>query len=118
MERDTPVVENGPIEGVSNLQGTQQSLPEENNCSQLEDDCLIARARAVGVDYEFNWAMKGCHHHHHYHYYYHYTIVLMRLGAPLLGLAKCIYYPRICTVIHGTEVRLPLINWSDFKMTL
>ena len=53
MERDTPVVENGPIEGASSLQGTQQSLPEENNCSQLEDDCLIARARAVGVDYEF-----------------------------------------------------------------
>ena len=53
MERDTPVVENGPIEGASNSQGTQQSLPEENNYSQLEDDRLIARARAVGVDYEF-----------------------------------------------------------------
>ena len=53
MERDTAVVENGPIEGASNSQGTQQSLPEENNCSQLEDDRLIARARAVGVDYEF-----------------------------------------------------------------
>ena len=53
MERDTPIVENGPIEGASNLQGTQQSLPEENNCSQLEDDCVTARARAVGVDYEF-----------------------------------------------------------------
>ena len=53
MERDTPVVENGPIEGASNSQGTQQSLPEENNCSQLEDDRLIARARAVDVDYEF-----------------------------------------------------------------
>ena len=53
MERDTPVVENGPIEGASNSQGTQQSLPEENNCSQLEDDRLIARARAVGVNYEF-----------------------------------------------------------------
>ena len=53
MERDTPVVENGPIEVASNSQGTQQSLPEENNYSQLEDDRLIARARAVGVDYEF-----------------------------------------------------------------
>ena len=53
MERDTPVVENGPIEEASNSHGTQQSLPEENNCSQLEDDRLIARARAVGVDYEF-----------------------------------------------------------------
>ena len=53
MERDTPVVENGPIEGASNSQGTQKPLPEENNCSQLEDDRLIARARAVGVDYEF-----------------------------------------------------------------
>ena len=53
MERNTPVVENGPTEGASNSQGTQQSLPEENNCSQLEDDHLVARARAVGVDYEF-----------------------------------------------------------------
>ena len=53
MERDTPVVENGPIEGASNSQGTQQPLPEENNCSQLEDDRLITRARAVSVDYEF-----------------------------------------------------------------
>ena len=53
MERDTPVVENGPIEGASNSQETQQSLPEENNCSQLEDDRLAARARVVGVDYEF-----------------------------------------------------------------
>ena len=52
MERDTPVVENGPIEGASNSQGTQQSLPEDNNCSQLEDDRLISRVRAVGVDYE------------------------------------------------------------------
>ena len=53
MERDTPVVENGRIEGASDSQGTQQSLPEENNCSLLEDDRLIARARAVGVDCEF-----------------------------------------------------------------
>ena len=52
MERDTPVEGNDRIEGASNSQGTQQSLPEENNCSQL-DDRLIARARAVGVDYEF-----------------------------------------------------------------
>ena len=54
MERDTPrpVEGNDRIEGASNSQGTQQSLPEENNCSQL-DDRLIARTRAVGVDYEF-----------------------------------------------------------------
>ena len=39
------MVENGPIEEASDSQGTQQSLPE--------DDGLIARARAVGVDYEF-----------------------------------------------------------------
>ena len=50
MERDTPVVENGPIEAASNSQGTQQSLPEGNDCSHLEDESLIARARAVGVD--------------------------------------------------------------------
>ena len=39
------MVENGPIEEASDSQGMQQSLPE--------DDGLIARARAVGVDYEF-----------------------------------------------------------------
>ena len=57
MERDTPVVARGnaPIEGPSNLQGTQHPLAEVNisSSSHLEDDRLIARARAVGVDYEF-----------------------------------------------------------------
>ena len=53
MERHTPAVENGPIEGASNVQETQQPLPEVNSSSHLEDDRLIARARAVGVDYEF-----------------------------------------------------------------
>ena len=53
MERDTLVVRNAPIEGASNVQETQQPLPEVNNSSHLEDDRLIARARAVGVDYEF-----------------------------------------------------------------
>ena len=47
------VVENDPIEGASNVQETQQPLPEVNKSSHLEDDRLIARARAVGVDYEF-----------------------------------------------------------------
>ena len=57
MERDTPVVGNAPIEGPSNSQGTQHPLVEVNisSSSHLEDDrlYLIARARAVGVDYEF-----------------------------------------------------------------
>ena len=55
MERDTPVVEIALIEGASNSQGTQHRLPEINTESSghLEDDRLIARARAVGVDYEF-----------------------------------------------------------------
>ena len=53
LEQHTPAVENGPIEGASNVQETQQPLPEVNNSSHLEDDRLIARARAVGVDYEF-----------------------------------------------------------------
>ena len=55
MERDTPVVGNAPIEGPSNSQGTQHPLAEVNisSSSHLEDDRLIARARAVGVDYEF-----------------------------------------------------------------
>ena len=55
MERDTPVlpVESGLIEGAGNPQGTQQLRPEVNNSSQLEDDRIIARARAVGLDYEF-----------------------------------------------------------------
>ncbi|CAH3191003.1 unnamed protein product [Porites lobata] len=53
LEQHTPAVENGPIEGAGNVQETQQPLPEVNNSSHLEDDRLIARARAVGVDYEF-----------------------------------------------------------------
>ena len=53
MERHTPAVENGPIEGASNVQETQQPLPEVNSSSHLADDRLIARARVVGVDYEF-----------------------------------------------------------------
>ena len=57
MERDTPVVARGnaPILGPSNLQGTQHPLAKVNitTSSHLEDDRLIARARAVGVDYEF-----------------------------------------------------------------
>ena len=55
MERDTLVVENAPIQGPSNSQGTQHPLAEVNisRSSHLEDDRLIARARAVGVDYEF-----------------------------------------------------------------
>ena len=55
MERDTPVVEIALFEGASNSQGKQHRLPEINTESSghLEDDRLIARARAVGVDYEF-----------------------------------------------------------------
>ena len=54
MERDTPVVGNAPTEGPSNLQGTQHPLAEVNisSSSHLEDDRLITRARAVGVDYQ------------------------------------------------------------------
>ena len=53
MERHTSAVENGPIERASSVRETQQPFPEVNNSSHLEDDRLIARARAVGVDYEF-----------------------------------------------------------------
>ena len=55
MERDTLVVGNVPIEGPSNSQGTQHPFAEVNisSSSHLEDDRLIAIARAVGVDYEF-----------------------------------------------------------------
>ena len=55
MERDTPVVGNAPIEGPSNSQGTQHPLAEVNisSSSHLEDGRLIARAWAVGVDYQF-----------------------------------------------------------------
>ena len=35
------------------MQETQQPLSEVDNSSHLEDDLLIARAMAVGVDYEF-----------------------------------------------------------------
>ena len=55
LDRDTPVVpaENGLIEGAGNSQGTQQLRPEVNNSSQLKNDRITARARAVGLDYEF-----------------------------------------------------------------
>ena len=53
LERHFPAVENGPVEGASNVQETQLPLPEVSNSSHLEDDRLLARARAVGVDYEF-----------------------------------------------------------------
>jgi len=33
--------------------GIQQPVPEIENSCHLEDTCLIARARAVGVVYEF-----------------------------------------------------------------
>ena len=61
MERDTPVVEIALIEGASNSQGTQHRLPEINTESSghLEDDRLIARARAVGVDYEWKQRIIG-----------------------------------------------------------
>ena len=42
-----------PNSGSKQHAETQQPLPEINNSSHLEDGCLIARARAVGVDYEF-----------------------------------------------------------------
>ena len=38
---------------ASNALETQQSVPEVNNSSCIEDSHLIARARAVGVVYEF-----------------------------------------------------------------
>ena len=44
-----------PNLGTKYSQGTQHPLAEVNisSSSHLEDDRLIARARAVGVDYEF-----------------------------------------------------------------
>ena len=53
MERETPAVENGLIEGASNLHQTQQPLIEGNSSNHVEDNRLMARARAVGVDYKF-----------------------------------------------------------------
>ena len=53
LERETPAVENGLIEGASNLHQTQQPLVEGNSSNHLEDNRLMVRARAVGVDYKF-----------------------------------------------------------------
>ena len=38
---------------ANNLMETQQPLPQVNDSNQLEDIQLIARARAVGIQYEF-----------------------------------------------------------------
>ena len=52
FERENLVLEESPILEASNSLETQQPVPEVNS-SHLEDSHLIARARAVGVVYEF-----------------------------------------------------------------
>ena len=54
FERENPVLENCLILEASNsLETQQQPVPEINNSVHLDDSRLIARARAVGVVYEF-----------------------------------------------------------------
>ena len=52
MERDATVVANGLIEVANISLGTQQTPPAVSSSSYLEDERIIARARAVGLDYE------------------------------------------------------------------
>ena len=52
FERENPVLEESLILEASNSLETQQPVPQVNS-SHLEDSHLIARARAVGVVYEF-----------------------------------------------------------------
>ena len=51
--KQNPVLENCLIFETSNSLEAQQPVPETNNSSHLENSQLIARARAVGVIYEF-----------------------------------------------------------------
>ena len=53
MERDATVVANGLIEVANISLGTQQTPPAVSSSRYLEDERIIARARAVGLDYEF-----------------------------------------------------------------
>ena len=53
FETENPVLENCLIFETSNSLEAQQPVPETNKSCQLEDSQLIARARAVGVIYEF-----------------------------------------------------------------
>lgn len=52
-ERENGLLENGMILEASSQLGIQQNVPETVNSCHSEDTHLIARARAVGVVYEF-----------------------------------------------------------------
>ncbi|XP_068686923.1 uncharacterized protein [Montipora foliosa] len=52
-ERELAVMGNQMLSVANNLMETQQPLPQVNDSNQLEDIQLIARARAVGIQYEF-----------------------------------------------------------------
>ena len=52
-ERELVVKGNQMLSVANNLMETQQPLPQLNDSNQLEHIQLIARARAVGIQYEF-----------------------------------------------------------------
>ena len=49
---ENPVLEDSVILNTTNSVETERPLPEVSTSSHVEDSCLIARARAVGVVYE------------------------------------------------------------------
>ena len=52
-ERELVVIGNQMLSVANNMMETQQPLPQVNDSQQLEDIQLIARAKAVGIQYEF-----------------------------------------------------------------
>ena len=52
-ERELVLMGNQMLSLANNLMETQQPLPQVNDSNRLEDIQLIARARAVGIQYEF-----------------------------------------------------------------
>ena len=53
FERENPVSENHLLLAASDSLEIQPAETEANDGNQFEDLCLIARARPVGVQYEF-----------------------------------------------------------------
>ena len=53
LERENPLLENSQLSPAINLMETQQPIPDDIVRNDEEDLQLLARARAVGVQYEF-----------------------------------------------------------------
>ena len=53
LERENPLLENSQLSPAINLMETQQPIPDDIVRNDEEDLQLLARARAVDVQYEF-----------------------------------------------------------------